>query len=130
MTPVTLSLAVTLLCLSAGCTQHTTIVPADTVHWHIALSVTPRQPRQLDPVQFQVQVKDTNQKPVPGAAVTIRLAMPAMDMGRNEVKLHEMTPLGTYAGSGRFTMPGDWQITATADKGAAHQSQTFPVTVH
>lgn len=115
--------------LLGGCTgQSAPKPPADTAHWRIAFSVTPRQPRQLDPAQFQVQVTDKNKKPVSGAAVTARLVMPAMDMGRNAVTLHETTP-GTYTGTGRFTMPGNWEATVSADKGAAHRSQTFPLSV-
>lgn len=117
------------VCLGAGCSPHLRpLPPAETAHWKIAFSVTPGQPRQLDPALFQVQVTDKNKKPVSGAAVTAELVMPAMDMGRNAVPLHETTP-GTYTGTGRFTMPGDWEATVSADKGAAHQARTFPVSV-
>ena len=117
------------VCLGAGCSPHLRpLPPADTVHWKIALSVTPGQPRQLDPARFQVQVTDSRNKPVSGAAVTTELVMPAMDMGRNAVSLRETAP-GNYTGTGRFTMPGNWAATVSADKGAAHQSQAFPVSV-
>lgn len=117
------------VCLGAGCSPpFRPLPPADTAHWKIAFSVTPRQPRQLDPALFQVQVTDSKNKLVSGAAVTAGLAMPAMDMGRNAVPLHETTP-GNYTGTGRFTMPGNWAATVAADKGAAHQSRTFPVSV-
>jgi nitrogen fixation protein FixH len=115
--------------LAAGCSPRAgSPLHADTAHWKIAFAVTPEQPRQLDPAQFKVQVTDKNKTPVSGAAVTVGLAMPAMDMGRNDVRLHEAPP-GTYTGTGRFTMPGDWEAAVSADKGAAHQSQTFPVSV-
>ncbi len=91
-------------------------------------SVTPKQPRQLDPAQFQVQVTDSRNRPVSGAALTVGLVMPAMDMGRNDVALHPAGP-GIYIGTGRFTMPGDWKAAVSADKGAAHQSQTFSISV-
>ena len=115
--------------LSAGCSHpDNPKPPADTAHWQIGFSVTPRQPRQLDPVRFQVQVTDSKAKPVSGAAVTVQLAMPAMDMGRNAMALRE-AGTGTYTGTGRFTMPGGWEAAVTADKGASHQSQAFPVLV-
>lgn len=115
--------------LLGGCTGHDSPKPtAGTAHWQIGFSVTPRQPRQLDPALFRVRVTDKNKQPVSGAAVTVLLAMPAMDMGRNEIMLHE-TAAGAYTGTGRFTMPGDWEATVSADKGASHQSQTFPVSV-
>ena len=120
-------------CLGTGCSPHrrpplSAPPPAGTAQWRIAFSVTPNMPRQLDPAQFQVKLTDTHKKPVRGAAVTVRLAMPAMDMGRNDVGLREATP-GIYIGTGRFTMPGDWQATVSADKGTAHQSQTAAVSV-
>ncbi len=117
------------LCFGAGCSPRSSpLPPADTAQWQIAFLVTPKQPRQLDPAQFQVQLTDSKNKRVSGAALTVELAMPAMDMGRNEVTLHE-APLGTYTGTGRFTMPGDWEAAVSADKGTAHYSQTFPVSV-
>ena len=122
-------MATVVLLLCAGCThQSPPVVPVGTGQWRIAFSVTPAAPRQLDPAQFQVKLTDTRTKPVRGAAVMVRLAMPTMDMGRNEVGLREATP-GTYIGTGRFTMPGDWQATISADKGAVHQSQTAAVSV-
>ena len=115
--------------LLGGCTGHGgQKPPADTAHWQMGFRVTPSPPRQLDPARFQVQLTDSRNKPVSGAAVTAGLVMPAMDMGRNAVALHE-TAAGTYTGTGRFTMPGNWEATVSADKGAAHQSQTFPVSV-
>ena len=115
--------------LFGGCTGHDSPKqPVNTAHWKIAFSVTPKQPRQLDPAQFQVQLTDSRNKPVSGAAVTAGLVMPAMDMGRNAALLHEAPP-GTYTGEGRFTMPGNWEAAVSADKGASHQSRTFPVAV-
>ncbi len=115
--------------LDAGCSRHhNPTQPANTAHWRIGLAVTPKQPRQLDPALFQVQVTDSRNKPVHGAAVTAELVMPAMNMGQNVTALHEAPP-GTYSGTGRFTMPGNWEATVSADKGAAHQFQTFPVSV-
>ncbi len=115
--------------LNAGCSPHLgPLPPAGKAHWRIGFLVTPGQPRQLDPVQLQVRITDSKDKPMSGTAVTAALVMPTMDMGRNAITLHEGPP-GTYTGTGRFTMPGNWMATVTADKGASHQSQTFPVSV-
>ncbi len=115
--------------LGTGCSPHSgSLPPTNTAHWRIRFLLTPKSPRQLDPALLRVQVTDSRNKPVSGAAVTVELAMPAMDMGRNDVQLHE-TPPGTYTGTGRFTMPGDWDAAVSAGRGAAHQSQTFPVSV-
>ena len=80
------------------------------------------------PGAVSVQITDDKGKPVTGATVAVQLAMPAMDMGRNQAAA-QAGAAGVYTASGRFTMPGDWQATVQADKGAAHQSQSFPVTV-
>jgi nitrogen fixation protein FixH len=96
----------------------------------MALTVLPAAPRQLDPAQFRVQITDSRTgKPVNGAAVIVQLVMPAMDMGRNQVTA-QAGAAGVYTASGRFTMPGNWEATVQADKGAAHQTQSFPVLVH
>jgi nitrogen fixation protein FixH len=123
--------ALILLFLCAGCANRPapkTTVTTPTVDWRIALSATPVVPRQLDPAQFRVQVTDHAGKPVTGAQVIVQLAMPSMDMGRNQIAA-QAGAAGVYTASGRFTMPGDWQVTVQADKGAAHQSQSFPITV-
>ena len=103
-------------------------MPAATAYWTIALAAMPAAPRQLDPTQFRVKLTSHNGKPITGAKVAVQLAMPAMDMGRNEVTA-QAGAAGAYTAAGRFTMPGVWQVTVQADKGAAHQSQSFPITV-
>lgn len=114
---------------SAGCTvHHAAREPAGPYTLAMTLTTHPASPRQMDETRFFVQIADMHHRPVSGAAVSAQLAMPAMDMGRNMVILHETMP-GTYTSTGRFTMPGDWQATVSADKGAAHQSQTFSISV-
>jgi len=88
-------------------------------------------PVQMNKTQFLVQASDKQHRPVSGATVSLDLAMPGMDMGRNVVALKEMaaTP-GSYTGTGRFPMAGDWQATVSAERGAVQESQTFPISVH
>ena len=117
--------------LAAGCAPpRPAAVPTPPYAFAIIGKTTSLYPVQMNQTQFQAQVTDKNGRPVSGAAVSISLAMPGMDMGKNMVMLSETKTPGVYTGTGRFGMPGGWQMTVTADKGAAHQSQTFPVSVH
>ena len=116
----------------AGCASRPApVAPAETAsaHWNIALSVVPAAPRSLDPVQFNVQVAGENGRPITGAAVGVRLEMPAMDMGQDRVVLHETAQPGTYTGTGRFSMPGDWQVKVQASKGKLLQTQSLRTSV-
>ena len=111
-----------------GCASHAvTEPPSNTAHWNITLVTRPALPRQLDPAQFQIQITDGG-KPVSGASVAVQLAMPAMDMGRNQ-SAAQPGAAGVYTATGRFTMPGNWQVAVQADKGRLHQSQSFPIAV-
>ncbi|MBV9850756.1 MAG: FixH family protein [Armatimonadetes bacterium] len=94
----------------------------------IALATRPPVPRQLDPTQFTIMVKDAHGRPISGATVTADLTMPGMDMGENKVALTPQAP-GTYAGAGRFTMAGSWRVTVTAVRANDRSAQSFPITV-
>ena len=119
-----------LLLLCAGCSPRTAapLVEARNPKLNLALGITPRPATSLDPTALTVRVTDAAGKPVSGAAVTLRLDMPAMPMGENAVATHE-TRAGNYTGTGRFTMAGAWRVTATAAKGPERAMQTFPVEV-
>ena len=94
----------------------------------MTLALQPASPRQLDPTRFVVTLKNTQGQPVTGAAVALNLTMPAMDMGENTVTLTPQAP-GTYAGMGRFTMAGEWNVHANASKASDCAAQAFPVRV-
>lgn len=120
-------LYLTLAC--AGCAHPAAPIPVPSnAQWRMALTLTPAAPRQLDPTKFSVQITDGGGRPVSGASVTVRLAMPTMDMGQNQVTA-QAGAAGVYVGTGRFTMPGRWQATVQATKSTLHQTQSFPVTV-
>lgn len=121
---------IVLALLCAGCAPHPAAPPVETrnPNLHLALDMTPRPPTSLDPTVLTVRVTDAAGKPVSGATVTINLDMPAMPMGRNEVKAGE-TRAGTYVGMGRFTMAGAWRVTVTARKRSERATQGFPVEV-
>ncbi len=129
-----LAAALFLAAACAGCASRDSTTPpvsmaqASAAQWRIALTSIPAAPRQLDPAQFRVQITGSDGRPVSGASVTVQLAMPTMDMGQNQASA-QPGAAGVYTAAGRFTMPGNWQVTVQADKGALHQSQSFPITV-
>ena len=94
----------------------------------MTLTVQPPSPRQLDPTQFILTLKDAHGRPVPGANVALNLMMPDMDMGTNTVTLTPKAP-GTYTGTGRFTMAGVWSVHADVSTNDDNAVQAFPVTV-
>ena len=114
----------------AGCAPHPSAAPAPPLSspLKISLQLTPPKPQQLDPTLFKVQVRDRSGKPISSAIVTVNLAMPTMDMGRNAVLMNAGEP-GQYRGIGRFTMAGSWGVTVTATKGKDRATQIFPVEV-
>lgn len=119
------------LCLAlacAGCAHPAASPPPSNAQWHMTLTLLPAAPLRLDPTQLNVQIADNRGGLVSGAAVTMNLTMPTMDMGQNQVPA-KARAAGVYTATGRFTMPGHWQATVQADKGALHQTQSFPVTV-
>lgn len=93
---------------------------------NLALDMTPHPATSLDPTRLTVRITDAAGKPVREADVALRLDMPAMPMGRNEIKARE-TQAGIYAGTGRFTMAGAWRVTVTAVKGPQRATQAFSI---
>ena len=115
------------LVLCAGCAPRPATPPeARNPQMNLALEMTPRLPKSLDPTALTVRVTDAGGKAVSGATVFLHLDMPAMAMGRNEVKARE-TQAGVYVGTGRFTMAGAWRVTVTASKGSERATQVFSV---
>jgi nitrogen fixation protein FixH len=82
----------------------------------------------MDPSILTVRVLNAHDNPVTDAVVHADLAMPGMDMGTNSVSLTQKAR-GTYCGTVRFPMGGDWRMTVTATKGQDKSTQTYPVTV-
>ena len=115
------------LLFTAGCGQQAA-PPAPSpasapAHWQIQMTTIPAAPQALDPAQFRVHILDSSGRPVSGATVTVNLTMPAMDMGRNQ-SAAAAGAAGIYTAAGRFTMPGDWQVTVQADKKAQRISRS------
>ena len=115
------------LALCAGCAPRPPMpAEARNTQMNLTLEMTPRLPRSLDPTALTVRVTDAGGKAVSRATMLLRLDMPAMAMGQNEVKARE-THAGVYVGTGRFTMAGAWRVTATASKGSERATQVFSV---
>ncbi len=118
------------LAFCAGCAPHPAAPPAEArdPNLNLALEMTPRPVTSLDPTVLTVRVTDSAGKPVSGADIILHLDMPAMPMGDNAVAVRE-TASGRYAGTGRFTMAGEWRVTAAAVKGSGRAVRVFPVEV-
>ena len=118
------------LLLCAGCAPHPAAPapPAAQAAWTLTFAASPPAPKSYDPAALTVRVRDAAGRPVRGAAVTLALSMPAMEMGRNEVTARETSP-GVYTGTGRFTMSGDWQVAAAAAGASGRRTQMFSLKV-
>ncbi len=92
----------------------------------ITLDWTPKKPQSLDPTQFTVRVFDVQGQPKAADTASLSLAMPTMDMGKNEVALKSTAP-GVYVGTGRFTMAGDWWATVKVSTGGTVKSVVVPI---
>lgn len=113
----------------SGCAMNQQIPkPADTPGWQVHTVITPQQPRQLDPVTFNIHVTDKADKPLTGAAITVNCYMPGMDMGDMRVVMQQSGP-SSYLAVERFTMPGKWKLAVTVKRGTETATQIVPVTV-
>jgi hypothetical protein len=94
----------------------------------MSLAMEPAQPKFGRKTNFRVAVKRTLGRPVDGAQVEASLAMPLMDMGKNQFPL---TPAGNgqYTGTGEFNMAGEWEVTVTAKEDGKTGKTTFNVNV-
>lgn len=92
----------------------------------ITLDWTPKTPRSLDPTQFTVRVFDAAGQPKAADKAALNLAMPTMDMGKNDVHLKATAP-GVYVGTGRFTMAGDWWATVKVSTGGTVKTVVVPI---
>ncbi len=94
----------------------------------ITLDWTPKQPRSLDPIQFTVHLFGAEGQPQSAGKVSLSIAMPTMDMGKNVVPLKATAP-GVYVGTGRFSMAGDWWATVTVGTGGVVKTVVIPISV-
>ena len=132
--PSVLTLSVLTAALLSGChNNYETPPPRPALdilnkRLQISLQTIPAAPRQMDPTTFTVRLSDARHAPLDGASVTGALVMPGMDMGDNGVALRPQGS-GVYAGTGRFSMDGDWDVVVTAARGRDRSIQTFRVRV-
>lgn len=93
-------------------------------HWQVALELVPASPRPMEEVTFVVRIKTRADEALTGAEVEVDLSMPSHRMGENRFRARE-TEAGTYRGTGKFTMPGEWQVEARVEKGGQQQVEEF-----
>ena len=98
--------------------------PAPNATVRMDLRIDPTPPRTDADAVFLVKLKDVAGAPLDGANVHTSLVMKEMDMGKNEFPLTDKGN-GSYEGTGRFTMAGDWRVVVTAKMGSNEAVQRF-----
>jgi nitrogen fixation protein FixH len=93
-------------------------------NWQVALELVPASPRPMEEVTFVVRIKTRADEALTGAEVEVELSMPSHRMGENRFRARE-TEAGVYRGTGKFTMPGEWQVEARVEKGGQRQVEEF-----
>ena len=116
----------------AGCTfrrhPQALVPPSIDKNLQPTLQISPLPVRQMDPSTFTARIVDAHGKPVSDASVILSLTMPAMDMGRIQV-ITQPRGDGRYVGTGRFTMAGGWNVSATVRRGSEMSVRTFSMSV-
>lgn len=105
--------------LLAGCAERPQMP-----NWRVELRLLPEKPRPMEEATFAVRVQTRLGEAVTRAAVEVELSMPSHRMGENRFRARE-TEAGIYTGSGKFTMPGAWQVEVRVEKGGHRQLEQF-----
>ncbi len=103
----------------AACHQATT-----RGRWTLTLKTNPKVPVAGQPTRFLLHVNRAHGQPLDGARAQLALNMSFMDMGANVVQLAPQGD-GNYAGSGQFSMSGDWDCHARVELGGVQRVRTF-----
>ncbi len=93
-------------------------------NWSLTLSTVPAVPAAGQSTRFVLHVVRAGGRPLSGASAQLSLKMTSMDMGANVVQLAPQGG-GNYAGSGQFTMSGDWDCQAAVEAGGVTRQRTF-----
>jgi uncharacterized membrane protein len=80
-----------------------------------------------DEAEFEIKVTE-NGKAVKGLKIDAELAMSSMDHGAINVELKE-GPDGVYAGSGNFSMAGEWEAAFNLEKDGLKQEKVMNLNV-
>lgn len=94
----------------------------------MAIGFDPPQPVMSKKTNFRLTLSGPSGALVKDAKVHASLVMPLMDMGKNEFDL-QSAGNGVYAGTGQFTMSGEWEVVITAVAGNKSGKTTFNVRV-
>lgn len=93
-------------------------------NWQVELRLLPEAPRPMEDVTFAVRLRTPLGEAVTRAEVEFDLSMAGHRMGENRMRLRE-SEAGIYTGTGRFTMPGEWQVEVRIRKGGHQQAELF-----
>ena len=88
------------------------------------MSTAPKVPVAGQPTRFLLHIARSNGEPLAGATAQLSLRMTFMDMGTTAVQLAAQGR-GNYAGSGQFSMSGDWDCRAAVQYGGIQRQRTF-----
>jgi len=94
----------------------------------MSLTMDPAEPKFGRKTKFRVTLRQPTGTPVEGARVEISLVMPLMDMGKNQFLL-KPAGNGDYAGTGEFSMAGEWEVVVAASAQGKTGKTTFNVKV-
>jgi YtkA-like len=117
-----------ILVFPAGCSRNYGSKAATPMPWVSNLTAVPSPPVEGKATTFHVSLKDQSGQPVTGARVRVSLAMPSMDMGKNEIPLDDQGN-GDYIGTGSFTMAGPWNVLLHAEKDQKQGDQKYEMVV-
>ncbi len=95
----------------------------------ITLATQP-SPARVGPVVIEVEVQDSNRRPVEGATVSLTTSMSGMSHGGAKGQLAEIGA-GKYQGRGSFGMIGLWKLEVEVGfkKGATPVTRSFEIGV-
>lgn len=119
--------------LLGGCTPAT---PAPATHQRLQgqyadTTVTldlPATVRVMEPVPLTVTLTDATGTPVADALVTIRLEMPGMAMGQQNLWAAPQ-PAGRYTATALYTMAGTWTMVVEVRQSLATWTTSWPLQV-
>jgi nitrogen fixation protein FixH len=90
------------------------------------LQVSPSPPVPMEDTTLELTLRDSSQRPVPGALVVFDLTMPAMEMPVNRPQATEEES-GVYRANAVFTMAGEWLIRVEVSYQGQDEEFRFPL---
>jgi nitrogen fixation protein FixH len=88
------------------------------------LRITPNPPVPMDQAVLKLTLRDSDDRPLSGAQVSLDLTMPGMTMPLNRPEVKEKGN-GVYEAQALFTMAGKWRIEAQVTQAGTSWTFTF-----